>query len=311
MEISELRNLVQTIPDQGYMVSQIEAIKIECSLKMLQNQMKAEAMFFFGKIYGIKSDYYLAFSTDHNRYIPSIFYCSSDCVSWFSITRVDDSILEEAIQITEPFSGQLISEFQTPAGRLVTEEQRLASVMEDLYRKCFLFPRGYLCQTALEFVLKNPMWTGLSLKDCSLLSNFRHWVPRESEQTPLERALSNPALDFTEPLDSLEGWRVVQTADLEEVQLRSLAWPGFLFSLRGESFVNCYFGRGVYEGRTLEPLPVPQPEEEEEKAEPVPAAEAAPEETAETAEGGEGEGAEGEGEKPAEEEAPAEPPVEE
>lgn len=258
MEIGQLRDLCQRVPNQGVSLSHIESIRVECSLRLLQNSMKAEAMFFFGKILAIKKDYYLAFSTDRNLYIPSYFYCSQDCVNWFSITRVDDQLLNEAIHIPQPFSGSLISEFQTPSGRLVTEEQRIASVFECLFRNCFLFPRGYLVQTALDFVLQNPMWTGIPIKECSNLSNFRHWVLPEVEKTPLERALSNPALDFTDALVDLKGWRVVETGDPDEVQFRSVVWPGFIFSLRDTEFANCYFGNGIYEGDIFLPLPTPK-----------------------------------------------------
>jgi hypothetical protein len=50
------------LPAQGLGMSQFEAIKIQCSLRLLQNQMRAEHMYFFGKVLGVRSDYYVAFS---------------------------------------------------------------------------------------------------------------------------------------------------------------------------------------------------------------------------------------------------------
>lgn len=248
MEIGQLRNLIERIPNQGCNISQIEAHKIECSLRMLQNQTKSEAMYFLGKILAINKDYYIAFSTETNYYYPTNFYCSRDATSWNTLPRVEDALLKEAIQISLPLTGSLISEFDTPSGRHVSEEQRLSSIVFDLLDNCILFPRGYLCETALDYVLTNPMWSGIPIKDCSDLSNFRHWTPREKPLTPLEKAFSNPALDFTEPLTDLKGWRVVETSDPNEVQLRSVNWPGFIFSLSDTEFANCYFGNGIYEG---------------------------------------------------------------
>jgi hypothetical protein len=57
-------------------VSQLEAIKIQCSLRLLQNQMKAEHMYCFGKGLGVRSDYYVAFSTVVDAWLPSVRYCS-------------------------------------------------------------------------------------------------------------------------------------------------------------------------------------------------------------------------------------------
>jgi len=253
MDIGRLQQIIEQVPNQGILLSLPETIRIGCSLKLLQNQVRSEAMFFFGKILAIQADYYIAFSTEHNRYYPSMFFCSTNCIDWFSITKVEDSLREEAIHIREPFTGKLISEFELPSGRLVTEEQRLAAILDTLLHDCLLFPRSYLIQTALNFVIPNPLWSGIPLEESNKLSQFRHWVQRETPPTLLEKALSNPALDFTLPLNDLNGWRFVQTTNLDEVQLRSVHWPGFLFSLCGTEFSNCYFGHGIYEGDLFEP----------------------------------------------------------
>ena len=248
MEIGRLHSLIKSVPNQGLSLSQIEALKIECSLRILQNEIKAESMYFLGKILAIKADYYIAFSTKLDHHFPTTFFSSQNGQKWVSLTAVDDELRLDAIHIQEQLTGSYISEFQTPSGRLITEEQRLSSIAYTLMQDCLLFPRGFLVETALEYVLKNPMWSGIPLKECNDLTNFRHWVPREKKLTPLEKAFSNPAVDFTEPLADLKGWKVVETQDLDEVQLRSIYWPGFIFSLRDTEFANCYFGNGVYEG---------------------------------------------------------------
>jgi hypothetical protein len=61
-------------------MSQLEAIKILCSLRLLQNPMKAEHPFFFGKVLGVRSNYYVALSTVLDAWLPSVHYCSQDCV---------------------------------------------------------------------------------------------------------------------------------------------------------------------------------------------------------------------------------------
>ena len=248
MEIGLLHTLIKRVPNQGVSLSQIETLKIECSLRILQNQIKAESMYFLGKILAIKADYYIAFSTRLDHHYPSTFFSSQDGQNWVSLTAVDEQLRLDAIHIQDQLTGSYIAEFQTPSGRLITEEQRLSSIVYSLLQNCLLFPRGFLVETALEYVLRNPMWTGIPVKECNDLTNFRHWTPREKPLTPLEKAFSNPALDFTEPLADLKDWRVVETQDLDEIQIRSIVWPGFVFSLRDTEFANCYFGNGIYEG---------------------------------------------------------------
>jgi hypothetical protein len=57
VDIGDFLPLLQKLPTEGLSVSQLEAIKIHCSLRLLQNQMKAEHMYFFGKVLGVRSDY--------------------------------------------------------------------------------------------------------------------------------------------------------------------------------------------------------------------------------------------------------------
>jgi hypothetical protein len=52
VDIDHLLPLLKKLPTQGLGVFQFEAIKIQCSLRFLQNQMKAEHMYLFGKVLG-------------------------------------------------------------------------------------------------------------------------------------------------------------------------------------------------------------------------------------------------------------------
>jgi hypothetical protein len=142
----------------------------------------------------------------------------------------------------------------------VNEELRLSALVADLSKHCLLVPRGFLIKTALNLVLLNPTWTGLSIEDCRKASNLRHWRPRAAEQTPLEKSLGNPALDFLEPLSDLSEWAFVFTD--EGVHFKSLRWPGFEFYLNDGTFANLYFGHGIPETNLAEVLaPISEPEE--------------------------------------------------
>ena len=252
MEIGKLHEFLERVPNQGLSLSLPEAIRIECSLRLLQDQIRSEGIYFLGKLLGISNDYYLAFSTLHNNIFPSNFFCSIDSINWVSLTKVEKSLKEEAIHIRNQFTGKLISEFELPSGRLISEEQRLSAFLEDLNSRCLIFPRGYLIQTALNFTILNPLWNGIEIKIANRLSNYRHWIPKSKPLTLLEKSLSNPALDFTDSLEDIENWRFIESADLNDIQLRSKIWPGFLFSLNNTDFCNCYFGYGIYEGDLFE-----------------------------------------------------------
>ncbi|KAH0794574.1 radial spoke head protein 9 [Histomonas meleagridis] len=252
MEIGRLADFIEEIPNQGMTLSQVEAIRIMCSLRLLQNQMKSDSMFFLGKILALDKDYYIAFSTEVNNYIPSIFYCSQDTITWFSLCGVDIETKNEAIELKTPLTGSLISEFTLSSGRIINEEIRLSSIVSDIFENCFLIPRGYVIQTALDNVLLNPLWNGIQIKDVHNLKNFRHWRPRKKEMTPLEKSLSNPATDFLDQLIDLTEWSFSFTGENDEIQMRSLRWPGFVFDVRQTDFCNFYFGNGVANTNVIE-----------------------------------------------------------
>jgi hypothetical protein len=87
VEIGDLLPLLEKLPTQGLGVSQLEAVKIQCSLPLPQNQMKAEHMYFFGKVLGVRSDYHVTFLMVIDAWLLSIRNCSRDCVLWFSLTE--------------------------------------------------------------------------------------------------------------------------------------------------------------------------------------------------------------------------------
>jgi hypothetical protein len=87
MYIGDLLSLLEQLRTQGLSVSQLEAIKAQCSLRLLQNRMKVENVYFFGKVLGVRSDYDVAFSTVVDAWLPSVRYCSQNYVIWFSLTE--------------------------------------------------------------------------------------------------------------------------------------------------------------------------------------------------------------------------------
>ncbi|OHT12783.1 nucleoside diphosphate kinase [Tritrichomonas foetus] len=244
MEIGQLSECLDHLPNQGLSLSQVEAIRVSCSLRLLQNQMKSESIYFLGKILATHEDYYIAFSTELNKYLPSIYYCSQDATTWYSLAGIDKETRNEVIQIQAPLTGSLISEFTLPSGRIVNEELRLAAIVSDIAEHCLLIPRGYLLHTALDFVLLNPMWTGIQY-DQVKMSDFRYWRQRESDMSLLEKAMSNPALDFLEPVEDFSEWSFVFSGESDNIQIRSLKWPGFVFNWQNDHFSNMYFGQGI------------------------------------------------------------------
>jgi hypothetical protein len=71
VDIGDLLPPLEKLSTQSLGVSQLEAIKIQCSLRLLQNQMKAEYMYFFGSVLSVRSNCYIAFSMVVDAWLPS------------------------------------------------------------------------------------------------------------------------------------------------------------------------------------------------------------------------------------------------
>jgi hypothetical protein len=153
VDLGDLLLLVEKCPTQGLGVSQLGAIKIQCSMRLLQNQMKAEHMCFFGKVLGVPSDYYVAFSTVIDAWLPSIRYCSQNCLVCFLLMETPTKGGDEVTELGVPFTGNLISEFTLRLVRIIPDGQRLSAVLSDMAEQCVLIP-------TLSAVLKNPTWVG-------------------------------------------------------------------------------------------------------------------------------------------------------
>jgi hypothetical protein len=136
--------------------------------------MKVEQVYFFGNVLGIRSDYYVAFSTVVDPWLPSVRYCSQDCVVWSSLMETPSEGSDKGATLDVPFTGSLINEFMLPSGRIITEEQRLSAVLSDMAKQCAIIPRECVLQTALNAVLKNPMWVGYPIHPYMKVSNLRH-----------------------------------------------------------------------------------------------------------------------------------------
>jgi hypothetical protein len=111
-----------------------------------------------------------------------------------------------------------------------------------------LIPRSAALQAGLGFILQNLIWNGISFKECRKPTSYQHWRIPHRQQTLLEKSLSNPAFEFIESITLQEPWINKLSFNPNEIILKNLRWPGFIFSLNGIFSTNCYFGTGIITG---------------------------------------------------------------
>ena len=133
----------------------------------------------------------------------------------------------------------------------VSEEKRLAYLVETLEFDVAVVPRGAYLKTATEVVTANPTFDGLPVPISTSLAMYCHFRPavRLLTKSLLEREADDAHLDFMDTLDEdvpAGAWSVNYDVATQTVTLRSLLWPGAVaFHVAGtRKFGYAYFGTG-------------------------------------------------------------------
>lgn len=95
MDIEKLSESFALISDEfGVKLNAAQIVLIEHSLKLLQHENKLRKMYFWGRIDGIESDYFIAFG--HNQNGLYQYFYSINCTDWFILILQKLNELERA-----------------------------------------------------------------------------------------------------------------------------------------------------------------------------------------------------------------------
>eukprot|EP00741_Cyanophora_paradoxa_P012524 tig00020611_g12102.t1 len=127
----------------------------------------------------------------------------------------------------EPVEGEL-----APGEYKITEEQRLATLVEQIDLECSIVPRGAIALSVTHYAAFNKKFEGLSIGGSQNMANYGHF-------TQVEDIEEKPSFDkdFFPPISK----------DVPKgATLRNFLWPGFLFyHMAGtRNFGHVYFGYG-------------------------------------------------------------------
>jgi len=135
--------------------------------------------------------------------------------------------------------------------RTITEEERLAILVESIDSDCAVVPRGAFVMNAAHQVVLNTAFGGLKCDEATKLSSFFHLRPVDKLRKQTKFALSelDKTIEFLDPLneDFPSGcWSLVSEPLTSQVMLRSLIWPGYYayHVWDSRSFGSLYMGYG-------------------------------------------------------------------
>lgn len=189
MDLSRLGSELKYIEINGVTLNIDERTRLDIGCMELANEIKANKIYFWGKIRGTIKDYFVVYTCNETLPSPNMsqpqaahlpkqdyYWCSSSNYIFSSLPCVDADKVKCLSELPCLFSGEfdtiLMESKDTPkvldanAGIIlppkhVTELDRLSATVRTISRECCSVPRGALKYTPLHQVTCNEAFKGL------------------------------------------------------------------------------------------------------------------------------------------------------
>lgn len=243
------------------------------SLTIAKHNNHFTKILFWGKIEGLRNDYFIAqgISSKDELNDRTTLY-SLNGVDWHLLALPDEKTQEDAMQIRGRFHGDPAHEYEQHevvrfgSGENATddaisisvkEDARLATVIARIDQEAMIVPRGTYLRTPGGQVTLNESFSGMTLEQAKNLENWLHFcgpvkLPKKSL---LEQADATAPLDFlaraAEDVPVGGTWSVQVErgpgVDAPVVKIRSLHWQGAESAVvpGTKQFSRVYFGCGI------------------------------------------------------------------
>jgi len=284
MELFDLEYGLKSVAPAGNTLNCQEITALQAGLTILRSNEKYSNIFLWGKIFGQKADYYIAYGLrDSDFEFPSKnFYVASDTksgegveppIAEFEFQPLNRLTEEQADRIIALGSDKIFTGVPStlleppadpdaaadpeaaadapPAPPSLTEADRLSQLVQEIDFDTAVVPKGAYALNEAHMVVPSSDFKGLGLTEAKQLASFVHFRPPTS--VACLRALARTDVQFyTNFLDPLKEdlpkgcWAVRQDPSVSLVTLRSLMWPGYCsYHIPGSNkFGGLYFGYG-------------------------------------------------------------------
>ncbi|UJR13588.1 hypothetical protein I4U23_000601 [Adineta vaga] len=233
----------------GIVFSPEQRASLQTSLVILKEQYKFKTIHFWGKILGINDDYFIVQGRQRDELRDRQFLYSKDCINWNMLNPASDEAKDLVDLCQGRFTGDPSHDFEVTKYDItdedtedenieevktsLREEDRLAASLWKIEQDALIIPRGaYILQPNGD-VERNRTFDGLTIAECSKLSNYFHFcepihLPKKSL---VHRSVLDKSIHFLDPIneDIPKGWSVQYERGSGLVHLRSLKWPGMAF----------------------------------------------------------------------------------
>eukprot|EP00931_Biecheleriopsis_adriatica_P065788 TRINITY_DN40261_c0_g1_i1.p1 TRINITY_DN40261_c0_g1~~TRINITY_DN40261_c0_g1_i1.p1 ORF type:complete len:306 (-),score=76.22 TRINITY_DN40261_c0_g1_i1:116-973(-) len=273
MELADLESGVKLAASGGNVLNCQEISGLQAGLSLLKNKEKFVAMMFWGKVFGTKADYYIAYgvrSGDFEFPTKHFFFAGKN----FEFAALTPPSQEEAARILnlcgeKPLLGEPGTLLEPPAEgeepppdepeegapapegpKKLSEADRLAQLVQEIDFDTSCVPRGAFTINEAHAVVPSLDFKGLSPADSTALTSYVHFRAPVSIAALRTLARKDAQAHSQHILDGLDSdqpkgcWAIRKDSTSSLVTLRSLSWPGYLAFHVPESrkWGSVYFG---------------------------------------------------------------------
>jgi len=266
MDSRELHLNIDYVGSSGTILSPEQKACLQNSLCILQNNMKFNKLYFWGKVLGVKDDYFIVQGIGNDELGEKKILYSKDCVNWGLLPPATEASKTQAKLVKGRFTGDPSFEFEHVEVKkvgegddvqeeeetiMVKEEDRLAAVISGIDHDSLIVPRGAYVKSPTQEVYNNRSFEGLSVSEAAKLCNYTHLRPtvRLQDKSLLQKASLDKAIDFMDAIDEdipKGTWSLQFERGSGLVTLRNLSWVGYTFYHlpNTRKFGSVYVGTG-------------------------------------------------------------------
>ncbi|KAM4632705.1 radial spoke head protein 9 homolog [Polymixia lowei] len=250
MDSSSLCYSLDLVAGSGYTLNTEQRAALQTSLVLLKKNYKFNRVLFWGKILGIKGDYFIAQGKGEDEMKDKKNLYSFNCMDWHLLPPATDTMIGEVSKAAKGrFMGDPSHEYEHAETLRqgewdealedevvikVNEERRLAVTIHQIEEEVSVVPRSAFIKTPHGLIQTNRSFDGLSHSEAGKLENFLHFTEPKSlkKKSILEIADLDPSIDFLDPLsdDIPQGsWSLQFERGSNVCVIRSLLWLGLTF----------------------------------------------------------------------------------
>ncbi|XP_068632896.1 radial spoke head protein 9 homolog [Battus philenor] len=244
MNVHKLWDYREYIKVNGVMLTNELISLLETSLTLLQVENHFSTIQYWGQIYAMDKDYYIAVGINDDVLNDKKYFYTTDFNFWGLLPRAKKKYKFLSLLATVPFRGDIAEKIKVldealeindpDRCRIMKEEKRLTATISNICEEAEICARGQLVKRSDGTAVISPNFYGLTASEAKLLKSYLHIRPAQHKWNTnlLTRADYNLSMDFLDSID-MDIPNGCWNLSLENVgtvaYLKSLYWPGMMY----------------------------------------------------------------------------------